>query len=649
MKRRPMIPQILSLFMVFTMMLTLAAGCAEDSKTTDPIYKAGTYNIETEGHNGPIKVAVTFSGDQITEIKVVDQSETADLGDKALTETAEKIIAGQSLEVDTAAGATVSSDAMIQAVRDAISQAQGTPAQTSGGQTSAGQTSNTQTATTTPSASKLDADVVVIGAGASGVSAAISAADQGAKVILVEKTGVIGGASNLSWAGKFVDSSAAIEAGVQSDQEKMIADWIKDGHWRVDSSAIRQYVTRSGETYDWLKDRGYVTGFMNFGGEQFHLLPDYGTREETLKRMLADSVEAGGGQILMQTTANHLITDENGAVVGVRAEQKDGTLLDITAKSVVIATGGYAANAEMVKEHFGFEGINGGLRQNIGEGLKMAWEAGAKIPDNMGGQMLHQTLARATADLRKEFEGFQASYPMMLTYIPTLMNVNASGARFRDEAFTLTAVAAANSSAFNGPYHLVIVSKSQIDALMEQGLNGIKAPGMPGMPPEFYLDFADQFTIDNPWTDAYTVFDKMVENGHGFKGNTIEELARNAGMDEAVFAEAFQQYQEACSTGKDSAFGKTSEFLLSYGNEGPYYAIIAEINNLGSIGGLLVNTGFQVLDDSRIPIKGLYAVGAESEGVLFNDTYVGNGVGIGYAFTSGILGGEQAGKDALGK
>ncbi|MDF2871334.1 MAG: FAD-binding protein [Anaerocolumna sp.] len=83
------------------------------------------------------------------------------------------------------------------------------------------------------------------------------------------------------------------------------------------------------------------------------------------------------------------------------------------------------------------------------------------------------------------------------------------------------------------------------------------------------------------------------------------------------------------------------------GEEGPYYAIVAEINNLGSVGGLLVNTKFKVLNDERTPIKGLYAVGLESEGVLFNDTYVGNGVGIGYSFTSGRLGGENAADYAL--
>lgn len=636
MKQNNLRMRIFAFAIALVLIVTGFSGCGQ---TSDMSYEAGTYTATVDGRNGEVVVEVAFTATQIEQITVLEQSETAGLGDAALEKVKEAILESQSLAVDTVSGATVSSAAMLSAVEDCVIQAGGDVATLKAGASDDG---NVETVT-------LEADVVVVGAGASGVSAAVAAGDEGAKVILIEKTGSIGGASNLSWAGKFIDSSAAIENGLKVDQEKMISDWIENNHWRVDSAAIRQYVAKSGETYDWLKDKGYVTQFLNFFGEQLHMLPDYGTREETLRRMLDESVVSGGGQVLTETTGKSLVVNESGDVTGIVAEQADGTILEISADCVVIATGGYAANAEMVKENFGFEGINGGLGQNVGEGLEMAWAAGAKIPDNFGGQMLHQTLARATTDLRKTYEGFEASYPLMLSYMPMLMNVNTSGARFRDEAFTLEAVAAANSSAFNGPYHLVIVSKAQIDALVENGLSGINAARLPGMPPEFYMDFADEFTLDNPWTDAYEVFDKMVENGHGFKGDSIEELAENAGMDVAVFTEAFQQYENACEDGVDEAFGKSSDYLISYGEEGPYYAIIAEINNLGSVGGLLVNTKFQVLDDERVPVKGLYAVGLESEGVLFNDTYVGNGVGIGYAFTSGRIGGESAAGFALGQ
>lgn len=603
-------------------------------------FKAGTYTGEAEGKDGVIKVQVTMEqADRIKDIKIVSQTETEGLGDSALNKIKEQILANQSLAVDAVSGASVSSDAMLKAVEDAVKKA--------GGDVNALKSVSVKK----PGAGKtekLQADVVVVGAGASGVSAAVTAADKGAKVVIIEKTGVIGGASNLSWAGKFYNSSAAVADGLKVNVEQEISNWIVNNHWRVDAAAVRQYVTKSGDTYDWLKNKGYVTTYMNFGGEQLHVLPAYNTREQTLRKMLAASVEKNGGKVITETTAKKLMTDAKGAVTGVVAEKADGTTLEISAKSVVMATGGYAGNKEMVKEAFGFEGVNGGLAQNIGEGLKMSWAVGAKVPDNFGGQMLHQTLARATSDLKKQYSSFEASYPLMLSYLPTLMNVGPSGARFRDETATLTAVAAANTSAFNGPYHLVIVSQSQLKALEAKGMNGIKAPKLPGLPPEFYADFTDKFKLDTPWKNVVSVFDAMVKNGDGYKGNTIEEFAKNAGMDAEVFKDAFNKYAQATQTGVDTEFGKSKDYLLPMG-DGPYYAIIAEINNLGSVGGLLVNPKFQVLNDKRVPVKGLYAVGLESEGVLFNDTYVGNGVGIGYSFTSGRLGGENAAAGALGK
>ncbi|MBP2110239.1 FAD-dependent oxidoreductase [Paenibacillus silagei] len=612
-----------------------------DTSAVPADFKAGTYKAEAEGKDGKIQVEVTLDDHSvITGINVVSQNETAGIGVEAINKVKEEILSGQTLNIDAVSGASESSKAILTAVEDALKQA--------GGNVEAFKT-KAVVKSGEGKTEQLSADVVVVGAGASGVSAAVSAADKGAKVILIEKTATIGGASNLSWAGKFYNSSAALSSGLKVEVEKEIADWIVNNHWRVDAAAIRQYVTKSGETYDWLTGKGYTTTFLNFAGEQLHMLPPYETRQELLRKMLAASVEKGGGQVITEATAQKLMTGANGEVTGVVAKKSDGTTLEIAGASVVMATGGYAGNKEMVKEAFGFEGVNGGLGQNIGEGLKMSWEIGAKVPDNFGGQMLHQTLARATDKLKTQYEPFEASYPMMLSYLPTLMNVGPSGARFRDEAATLTAVAAANTSAFNGAYHLVIVSQAQLDALKAKGMKGVQAPKLPGMPPEFYASYTDKFTLEQPWKDADKVFESMVANGDGFKGNTLEELAKNAGMDPEVFTAEFKLYEEAAKTGTDTEFGKAKEYLVPMGSSGPYYAVIAEINNLCSVGGLLVNTKFQVLNDKRLPVKGLYAVGVESEGVLFNDTYVGNGVGLGYSFTSGRLGGEDAAAGALAK
>ena len=635
MKSRSFFKNALIGMMLILLSASFFTSCQKDN--AEKKFTPGTYHTEAEGREGTVKVAVTFNEDKITRIEITDHNETKGIGDAALEKVKNRIIDGQTLAVDTVSGASYSSKAMIQAVTSAITKAGGKPEDYNAAKPQS----------TAVSIEKLSADILVIGAGASGITAAVAAADQDAKVIVIEKTGIIGGASNLSWAGKFVNSPPALESGLIVDEEKMISDWISNNHWRVNAAAIRQYVTKSKETYGWLAERGYQTMFMNFFGEQMHMLPAYETRQDILKTMLSKSVEAKGGQIITNAAGKELITDPRGNVTGAVAVKEDGTKLEITADAVIIATGGYAANAEMVQEAFGFGGVNGGLGQNIGEGLKMAWEVGAKVPDNFGGQMLHQTLAKATKTLRTQYEPFQACYPLMLTYLPNFMNAGPSGARFRDETTTLTAVASANTSAFNGPFHYVIVSAAQMKSLEQKGMKGINAPSLPAMPPEFYADFRENFTLDNPWTNITAVFNSMVSNGDGYKGETIQELAENAGMDTTLLTETFTKYQEAIASGIDSEFGKKSAFLEPMGDSGPYYAITSEINNLGSVGGLLVNTKFQVLNEKKIPIQGLYAVGLESEGVLFNDTYVGNGVGIGYAFTSGKLGGGYAAEEVL--
>lgn len=481
-----------------------------------------------------------------------------------------------------------------------------------------------------------DCDVVVIGAGCSGTNTAIRAAEAGLSVILVEKTSTIGGASLKSWAPSIPNSRYAKAAGVSTDTEALIKTWVADSHWRVDASAVRQLVTSSGQAVDWMSDNGWNFTYLGMGAD-ITMLPDYAEREGLFRDMLSKSVETNG-EILTNATAKHLVV-EDGTVTGVVVADENGTGTQINARAVVIATGGYGANAEMVKTAFGFEGVFAGVPQNIGEGLEMGWAAGAQKPENFGGQMLHQTLAKATDRLINKFDALPAKYPMILTYIPQLINVGTTGVRFRDETLTLDPVPAANSSVLQGAYHLVIVSKDNMDVLESQGLAGLGVTTAPGLPPEYNPDYE----LTTPWAQVTEVFDAMVDNGDGFKGDTFEELAQAAGLDEQAFTRQISEYEEFCSSGEDTQFGKVAPYLHSLGN-GPYYAIVAQENNLCSWGGLLVDADYRVLDDDRKPLPGLYAVGNEAGGNLYNDTYVGFGYGMANTITSGYLCGTKLGE-----
>ncbi|MCR5582664.1 MAG: FAD-dependent oxidoreductase [Eggerthellaceae bacterium] len=483
-----------------------------------------------------------------------------------------------------------------------------------------------------------DCDVVVIGAGASGTNTAVRAAQSGLSVILVEKTGAIGGASLKSWAPSAYNSKYAKAMGVTTDTAPIIEAWVADCHWRVDASAIQQLVNNTGAAVDWMSDNGWEFTYFGMGAD-ITALPEYDLREGLFRSMLANSVEKTG-EVMEKTTAKYLVTEGDGTVSGVVVEDESGKGVQINAKAVVIATGGYGANKDMVKAAFGFEGIFAGLPQNIGEGLEMAWKAGAQKPQNFGSQMLHQTLARATDRLLGTFDALPAKYPMILCYVANLMNVGATGQRFRNEALVLDAVPSANSSAYQGNFHYVIISKDQMDKLEANGLSGLGISYDPGLPPEF----KPVYDATTPWTGIGDVLDKMVADGTGYKGNTFEELAQAAGMEVDIFVEQAQDYESYCASGADEQFGKSALYLNAMGS-GPYYAIIAEENNLCSWGGLLTNTDYQVLDDKRLPIPGLYAVGNECGSNLYNDTYVGFGYGVGNAITSGYLcGGKLAEK-----
>ena len=482
-----------------------------------------------------------------------------------------------------------------------------------------------------------DCDVLVIGAGVAGANTAIRAGELGKKVILVEKTDTIGGASNLSSGPIGYNSRIALDAGEQTDILPLLNDWIAGSHYRVDAASVKQLLEKSGEAIDWMSDNGWE--FTPWFSASMVKFPDYSVREQLFLDALDRTVVANGGEVLTGTCAKRLVVDDEGKVTGAVVVDAEGKGLQINAAAAVIATGGYGGNLDMVERVFRFRGVLGGLPQNIGEGLEMAWRAGAQKPQNFGGQMLHQTLARANDPLAEQFDDFPAKYPMILCYVAKLMNVSATGTRFRNEESALSAVAAANTSAYQGSFHYVVVSKGIMDTLEQEGLAGLGIEKSPGLPPRY----KPEFELDTPWENIAGVFDAMVEAGAGYKGDTPEELALAAGMDVDIFARQFEAYEGYCAEGVDEQLGKAADNLIAYG-EGPYYIVIAEENNLGSWGGLLTNADYEALDWNRLPVKGLYAVGNEAGSCLFNDTYVGSGIALGNAVTSGYLCGTKLGE-----
>lgn len=470
------------------------------------------------------------------------------------------------------------------------------------------------------------ADIVVCGAGASGISAAVHAAESGAHVILLEKSTSFGGASLGVY-------SATVHQATD-DISETVSTWVSDCHWRVSAPIISNLLHKSGEAFSWLTNTyGWnFTPTVSFGEEQ-QLVPGNATSRTALYQNMFDK---SGVDLRLGMTAKQLVTDSSGAVTGVIAVDSDGVGTEFSCKAVAIATGGYAGNADMVKQASGFGGVCGGLPQNIGEGLEMAWAVGGNKPHNYGAQMLHQTLALATSTLSQSFEDFPAKYPFLTTYMPHFMNTTAQGIRFRNEGIILSADAAANSSAYQGDYHFVVVSSTQLKKLEANGLTAFGITTKLSISP----DKAPTYDLNTPWTNVTAVFDAMAQTKYGFKGETPEALATAAGMDESVFATAFKSYEGFCTAGKDTELGKDAQYLVPMG-DGPYYLVMANENNLTSWGGVSTDIDYRVLNDNTETIPGLYAVGVEAGSNLYNDVYSGVGIGVCLVYTSGYLAGQH--------
>ena len=472
-------------------------------------------------------------------------------------------------------------------------------------------------------AETMEADVVVIGAGASGISCAVHAAELGKKVVLLEKSETLGGCSNSVFSGmvRTADDDIAAE----------VSQWVSDCHWRVDPAAISNLLNNSEAVFgSWLRDTwGWeFSDIVSMGVANWRIMTAYADRPAKYQEM----VDGSGVDVHLDTCAKALVQDESGAVAGIIALDADGSAVRFDAPAVVVATGGYAGNEDMVYEAFGRKPVCGGLPQNVGEGLKMCWAVGGAKPLNYGMQMPHQTFTDATDKLAEQFDDFPAKYPFLTTYMQSFLNVTKDGKRFRNEGILSSADAAANSSLYQGDFHWTIVSADQL-ALLEQG--GIAAVGVEAkmsIPPRY----APEYDVDTPWTDAQAVFEQMAANGTGFRGDTPEELAEAAGMDPKAFAETVAAYDACCAAGKDTVCGKDPQYLIANGN-GPFYAVYTYQNNLSSFGGVEVDTSYHVLDASGAKVPGLYAVGVEAGSNLYNDTYCGVGVGVCLVYVSGYL------------
>jgi fumarate reductase flavoprotein subunit len=479
--------------------------------------------------------------------------------------------------------------------------------------------------TTPASAQKaMTADLVVIGAGGSGMSAARQAQMSGVKdIVVLEKQPIIGGTSNFCEGMFAVESSEQTHVGIGITREYAFRFMMDYSHWRADPRILRAFINKSAESIDWMKTNGvkfkYVAAVTPGAPLTWHVFD--GLCKGTVAK-LAANFKDGGGQILTSTPGKSLIKDK-GAVVGVVAEQ-DGQPLNIRAKAVIIATGGYANSKEMLAKYTNWpETAPIGNIGKTGDGLLMAWAAGADHDDNMG--LLQSN--------RPGLPGYGHSSHLMGAARQPYLWVDSTGRRYFDETLQTNWPFAANALAKAGGKAISIFDETTRKHLVES--HGVDTPN------------GEWLHVGDKLTKFDEEFKKELATGKNnvILANSVDELAQKAGLDLAVLKQTIDEANEAADTRTDSLFYKNPKFLRSFKTP-PFYAVRMFPTMLGTLGGIRISDKMEAVDKDRKPVPGLYAVGTDSIGGLFGDSYdlVLAGSTMGFAVMSGRIAGENAAK-----
>lgn len=629
------------------------AGTTEGGTNTEALYKAGTYTASKQGNGGMISVTVEFSETEILSVTIGENQETEGIATPVFDKFPEQIVKGQTLNIDAISGATITSAAVIEAVSDCVEQAGG----------DVNELKNKKVASTTAGEDiEKTADIIIVGGGGAGLSAAVSSSDLGASVILIEKGSALGG-NTLRAGGAYnavdperqaalaMDGSqitelkeiAALDETTIAEEyrptlatlKEQIKEYLKgDTSVLFDSVELHTYQTYKGGKRTGL-DGSEIYGDFNLvqtltknsldalnwlvaHDEEVEISDEIGTvlgglwpRMHSLSTSvghgfitpLQKAAAANGVEIILETAGKELIM-ENGRVVGVIAEQADGTKVTLHAnKAVIMATGGYGANPKMAMEYDNYWGC---LNENMattntvlatGDGIVMGNAIGANLV-GMGFVQLMPSSQPVTGSLSGG----------LWTSAENQVFVNQEGKRFVSEYESRDIMAKAALEQTDAMFYIIC----------DQSTAGDPQPGG-----------------QNGWGND---IDKLIEDGSVLKADTLEELAKKIGCDPTAFVKEIERYNNFCENGVDEDFGKVK--LGEQIDVGPFYATPRSPSIHHTMGGLQINEKAQVLNIDGEAIPGFYAAGEVTGGIHAGNRVGGNAIPDIMVF--GYIAGENA-------
>lgn len=590
----------------YFLIASLLSGCAKQpvnsvsKNTTATKMTPGTYEASAEGHNGAVHVSVTVSEDKIENVEVKDNSETRGLSDPAIQLIPSQIVAYQTLSTDVVSGATYTTVAIREAVKNCIIQAGGNP-----------DAYNTKIPNDEKGQEEeLSSDVIVVGGGAAGMAATIRLEEAGKSVILVEKTSSLGGTIRVSGGNQVVQGSKVQkEAGVTNDSVKsMEEDFLKNGDQLNDAELLGIYAKNVGAATDWLSDDVGVRYNMEGG---LHQLAEYAINRELAydeggigaAETLNDKVHATDANVLLNTAAKHLIV-ENGKVAGVEAESQKGKKYTLKADAVILATGGYGNNNDLLPAS-ARNGLFYGLDSSNGEGLVMA------VEDANAGTTHMEYIKEYPNGVETSKKHAKSTIAGNITaFSKAAILVNQKGERVVNEKASNHDILNALKKQSGETLYLVMD-----EATFNEWKTKLAAAGLSE-------DMIDAYVANNG--KSKPVFTM---------GATIKEAAEAAGIDGNALTKTIEKFNTYVEDGEDKDFHRAKEYLTSTFAEGNIYIVEQKARYATTMGGLDVDGNLQVVDTNGKAIDGLYAAGEIIGGVMGDDSP--SGANNGWALTSG--------------
>ena len=591
---------------VVTVALLLMSGIAAYAKST---IADGTYEGTAEGHNGPITVSVEFKDGVITNVKVIKHVETIGVSENAIENTTNAIVSSNSLGVDATSGATFTSAGIISAVGDAIAKAGGSM--------------KDFPAPKRPAKAEdevLECDVVVAGGGGGGLAAAARAAQMGAKVILLERNGQLGGDTALN-AGSLIATGSKFQKEFLKEEndspELAYKDIMRIGKNVNDPAMVKMITETIGETVNWLINDMKVP--YDVAATQY---PDHSAtrqigvvgRSPKFIEVMGNKLKEMGATILLETRATDLISDE-GKITGIVATAKDGHKITIKAKSVVLATGGYGAKVDLLPDTLGGYKFYG-RSTDMGDGFLMATAIGADTINldcvkvyAQGVETVPNRALAATASSTAASNGHGTIY------------VNTKGKRVVNETGTLGEQTEATVAQDDKILYLLMdedayrayIAKSLEDRLV-----------------------ASESDL-NKWYDIKNNGKPVIA-----KSKSLDELCEIMGIDAEGLKATLAAYNANCAKGNDPDFGKANPVALAEG--GMYYIVEQKPRFSTTLGGLKADTNMAILSTNGKPIKNLFGAGSIVGGANGKDSMTA--MMNSWAIGSGRVSGESAAKNA---